>query len=386
MKRMRILLYSDFYGLLTTTFIRNEVVNLAQRHQILYLAGKVTQNDSGVSTREIVFSLPKAIKKIHWWLWNMDLLCTYKNSSFGKAFQNEINSFRPEIIHLHFGFEAIKVLQNTKTDLPVLVHFHGYDASQMMLKKSYVSRLKKLFKQKNVTPVLVSDFMVSRFKKLGLIYHEYYLLRYGINLSQFNPSERRQKPNEPKVFLQVSSLAPKKGHEYTLRAFRKALNEDPSLTGKFIYKFTGEGPRKEELIKLSEELNMQDHIQFLGNCDAKEVYQLLLSADYFVHHSVTDAQGDEEGIPNAIIEAMAMELPVLSTYHAGIPELVEHGVNGLLCDERDINTFAQQIKEITRWSFKPENRLVVDTSYNMAKHNKQLEEIYSKEMNRHHKQ
>ena len=58
----------------------------------------------------------------------------------------------------------------------------------------------------------------------------------------------------------------------------------------------------------------------------------------FVHHSITPQNGDEEGIPTSIMEAMLMKLPILTTYHAGIPELVKHGENGLLCKEKDVNT------------------------------------------------
>lgn len=80
-----------------------------------------------------------------------------------------------------------------------------------------------------------------------------------------------------------------------------------------------------------------------------------------------------------------MELPILSTYHAGIPELVQHGVNGLLCAEKDVDTFAKQIIEMLSWSFLPANRKVIEEQYSLDLHMKQLEEIYRIEITRHQK-
>jgi glycosyltransferase involved in cell wall biosynthesis len=82
------------------------------------------------------------------------------------------------------------------------------------------------------------------------------------------------------------------------------------------------------------------------------------------------------------MEAMAMELPILSTRHAGIPELVEHGVNGLLCEERDLETYSRQMEEIATWSSKPENRLRIEKEYNKTTHNTLLESLYRQAITR----
>ena len=87
--------------------------------------------------------------------------------------------------------------------------------------------------------------------------------------------------------------------------------------------------------------------------------------------------GDEEGIPNAIMEAMAMKLPILSTFHAGIPELVEHGVNGLLCEEKDIDSLATQMLEIQSWGKLDKNRQKIIDEFNYESHNKKLLEFYN---------
>jgi len=99
-------------------------------------------------------------------------------------------------------------------------------------------------------------------------------------------------------------------------------------------------------------------------------------AHYFVHHSITTEAGDTEGIPNAIMEAMAMELPVLATCHAGIPELVEDGIHGYLIPERDIDQYARRIADILQWGYQPKNRQKVQAQFELERHKEELIRYY----------
>ncbi|MEL6592627.1 MAG: glycosyltransferase, partial [Bacteroidota bacterium] len=103
---------------------------------------------------------------------------------------------------------------------------------------------------------------------------------------------------------------------------------------------------------------------------------LLASAECFVHHSVTATNGDTEGIPNAIMEAMAMEVPVIATIHAGIPELVEDGVNGYLIKEKDVKAYTKAMHDILVWPRKPENREKVLSAFERKQHARSLAQIY----------
>jgi len=100
-------------------------------------------------------------------------------------------------------------------------------------------------------------------------------------------------------------------------------------------------------------------------------------ANIFVHHSVTGPSGDMEGIPNAIMEAMGMELPVLSSIHSGIPELVENGENGFLVQEFDVESYAERINDIYDWELQPKNRTKVLEAFEQEVHKKRLLDIYT---------
>ena len=128
-------------------------------------------------------------------------------------------------------------------------------------------------------------------------------------------------------------------------------------------------------------LNLEEHVEFKGEKPQNEIIELLNFATVFVHHSITAPNGDQEGIPNAIVEAMAMEMPILSTYHSGIPELVEHTVNGLLCKEKDIEQFCNQMLEIAKWQFLPINRDKVQKMFDFNHHINLLEEFYLRKFN-----
>ena len=115
---------------------------------------------------------------------------------------------------------------------------------------------------------------------------------------------------------------------------------------------------------------------FKGHLTQLEIIKELDKSDIFVHHSLTAADGDQEGIPNAILEAMSMQMPVLSTYHSGIPEAVVHNENGLLCGENDIEIYSRQMLEISNWQLTPINRTRIEEKFNIDLHIKELKSFY----------
>ncbi len=102
-------------------------------------------------------------------------------------------------------------------------------------------------------------------------------------------------------------------------------------------------PLRGELEKLSADLGIAERVQFLGSQPHKVVKNWLARAHVFVLPSVTAQNGDVEGIPVALMEAMAAGLTVVSTRHSGIPELIEHGVGGFLSPERDVEALAANL-------------------------------------------
>jgi colanic acid/amylovoran biosynthesis glycosyltransferase len=140
---------------------------------------------------------------------------------------------------------------------------------------------------------------------------------------------------------------------------------------------------KNELQKLIAELKVQDNVKLLGWRQQEEVTSIIAEADIMLAPSVTSDLGDCEGIPVALMEAMAVGLPVISTYHSGIPELVEDGVSGYLVAEREIKQLAEKINLLAenpelRLKMGREGRLKVDKEFNIELLNDRLVATYQK--------
>lgn len=377
-------MFSNKYGALTTTFIKNEVRYMDDKHHLIYLCEDVIQNDENINLIKLPFKLNPIIKKLRWILWQNDILCTFKNKKYAKKLNSILDEENPDIIHCHFAYEGLKLLENISIEncTPIVLHFHGYGASQMLRKKSYIKLLSKILENKNIHPICVSDYMKKSLLNKGILNNQATVLRYGIDVSKFNPSDGLEKNIIKINFLQVSSLAEKKGHSYTLQAIALFLKKNPEFKQNTFFTFTGHNKAQIEYLNaLSIELDIDNFVHFIGNVKPDIARDLMANSNYFIHHSVEDSKGDKEGIPNAIMEAMAMKLPVLSTYHSGIPELVEHNKNGLLCVEKDIDTFSNQLKEILSWNKLLINREKIIELYSYEGHNRQLENLYFKLIN-----
>jgi colanic acid/amylovoran biosynthesis glycosyltransferase len=196
-------------------------------------------------------------------------------------------------------------------------------------------------------------------------------------VDRFSFSTRKPKTDGKVQLLTVGRLVEKKGLEYAVQAVARALKKYPNLS----YKIVGDGPLRDSLASSIKELGLERHINLVGWKKQEEVAVLLQEADLFLSPSVTSQDGDQEGIPATLIEAMARGLPVLSTYHSGIPELVEDGKSGFLVPERDVEALTTKLTYLLDhpecW---PEmgyaGRKYVEAHYDLNKLNDRLVQLY----------
>ncbi|MEE9302856.1 MAG: glycosyltransferase, partial [Thiotrichaceae bacterium] len=202
----------------------------------------------------------------------------------------------------------------------------------------------------------------------------------GIDCEQFSFQSRSRKNGESTIFISVARLVEKKGLEYAIKAFSR-LRFSSQENFNFQYRIIGDGPLLESLQQLVTDENLGEYVLFLGSKTSEEVAFELGCAHIFLAPSVTASDGDMEGIPTVLMEAMATGLPVISTYHSGIPELVEDGVSGVLVKERDIPGLATAIEhlstDIENWSRMGEaGREKVLCDFNIEKLNVRLDRLF----------
>lgn len=224
-----------------------------------------------------------------------------------------------------------------KAGVPLFVYFHGYDATNGSVLKEYGARYKALFQQA-AGIFVVSRAMEQKMIDMGAPAEKIIFAPCGANMEVFLP----KKPSEKPVLLSVGRFAETKSPETTIEAFALALKKVPDAK----LRMAGTGDLLPSCRALVMELEIEDSVEFLGVIEPDEVYKEMQGARAFVQHSVTTDEGETEGSPVAIMEAGAAGLPVISTKHAGIPEMVLNGTTGLLVDERDAQGMADAMVRI----------------------------------------
>jgi glycosyltransferase involved in cell wall biosynthesis len=257
-----------------------------------------------------------------------------------KHFGNIYKKNNIRLIHSHFGPSGIEILPLAKRmNLPLVVTFHGYDASLLLQNKVYVRNLQGLFNYARI--ITVSDNMKNDLIKISESSAKFDVIRCGIPVELFKFKERLPLQNkiangDTIIFLQISNFVEVKGHKYTVQAFRKFLNHYKNA--RLI--LAGDGETKISVQDSCRQLGIIDKVIFPGVINEREVNNLMLEADVFLQHSVTLPNGVKEGLPTVLMEAMATGLPVISTFHSAIPELIDNGVNGFLVKERDVEQYS----------------------------------------------
>ncbi len=185
----------------------------------------------------------------------------------------------------------------------------------------------------------VCEYFKNRLIELGCDENKIVVLYSAINIKKFRFKKRKRKKYEPIKLLSVNRLNEKKGVHYVIRAIKYIIKKHPTLQ----YTVLGNGSYRPKLESLIRKFRLEKNVHLAGWKTPEEVVKQLANAHIFILASAKSSRGHEEGIPNALMEACATGLPVISTWHAGIPELVEDGVSGFLVPERDVIMLAKML-------------------------------------------
>jgi colanic acid/amylovoran biosynthesis glycosyltransferase len=263
---------------------------------------------------------------------------------------------------------------------PSLVSFHGADVLIDMQKPAYRRATEEMLSL--VKRVLVrSESLRQAIIDLGCAPEKIEIQRTGIPLADFPFRERSIPGNGQWRLLQAGRLIEKKGLKTTLRAFAKFRKEFAAAR----LTIAGEGPQLDELQSLARELQLAGAVDFVSFVSQEKLRELFYSSHIFVHPSETGRDGNQEGVPNSMLEAMASGLPVFATRHGGIPEAVEDNVSGILVNERDHRALGDALIDCAKDSA----RLAamghaasesVAKKFSQANQTRWLEEIYLREI------
>lgn len=284
-----------------------------------------------------------------------------------------------DIVHCHFG-PLGKFAVNLKLcgllDSKIVVSFHGYDMS------SYIQDhgchvYDEIFEYADYC-LPISEYWKERLIELGCPKEKLLVHHMGVDPNKFIYKIPVFKGKDESLnLLTVSRFVEKKGIRYGVEAVSNLLK----LGYRINYQVVGHGPLFNEITDLIVEENCQESIQLLGWKTQEEINALLSQCDVLLAPSVTAMNGDMEGIPVVIMEAMSRGIPVVSTIHSGIPEIVVNGVTGFLVEERDVIGLTNKLQILCdsfalREKFGKASRKKIEAEYNIHTLNKELSEIF----------
>jgi colanic acid/amylovoran biosynthesis glycosyltransferase len=248
-----------------------------------------------------------------------------------------------QLLHIYFGHIAVHLLPLIRAwPRPSVVSFHGADVMVDLEKPAYRVATQEMLEA--VRLVLVRSESLGRaLINIGCPAGKIRLQRTGIPIDEI-PFRPRDWPREGAwKFLQACRLIEKKGLRVSLRAFARFAGSHRAAT----LTIAGEGPLRSELGQLAAELDVADKVFFPGFVSQTQLRELFYQSHIFLHPSERSGDGNQEGVPNSMLEAMASGLPVFATEHGGIPEAIENGRSGILVREKDDGSLAHVLLERT---------------------------------------
>jgi colanic acid/amylovoran biosynthesis glycosyltransferase len=307
--------------------------NLMNRFRFLYSSKKNNLAIVMICVIGLIKSVlyPRRWRKILNIIFDRNLIAKQKINILNYIAWNDgyIGRYDNVLVHFgSFGLFVIKMRGLGYLDGPVSVIFHAHEISQKKLIAKYYSEYQALFKQAD-SLLPISHFWRQRLISWGAPLDKTLVHRMGVSLDDFSFHSRPFDQQGALRVIQVGRLVEKKAILDTIQAVVDAKPQiDLELT------VIGDGPLMQEALLLIKQHRAEHYIKMLGSQSQTEVQKQLEQADIFMLPSVTATNGDMEGVPVALMEAMAMGLIVVSTQHSGIPELIDDGVSGFLANER----------------------------------------------------
>lgn len=296
---------------------------------------------------------------------------TYTWPDLRVKLEERMERLQPDVLHAHFGpMGVFSAPVSEQTSCPLVTSFYGHDASQRAEDPYWRERYERLWTTGDLFLALSSE-MRERLVSLGAPSSDVEVVHLGRDLDDypFTP------PAAPvRQFVCVARMTEKKGHLDLLQAFAHVRSQVPDVRLTLV----GDGPCRARIQEAVAAHQLQDVVEWVGWQSSDAVRAFLSEADAFVLCSKTAPGGDREGTPTVLVEAQAAGLPVISTRHAGIPEMIPPENDRFLAPEGDPEAIADRILALCQSSdaelaqIARAGQRMVEESFNVKREAKRL--------------
>jgi colanic acid/amylovoran biosynthesis glycosyltransferase len=282
---------------------------------------------------------------------------------------------RCDAVYAHFGPNGVRslCLKKARPDIRHITAFHGYDVT-VYIRQNGKECYRELFRQGDRF-TYNSEATKQKLLSLGCPEDKMKKLPMGIDVGKMPYKERVLVPSQKIRLLSVGRLVEMKGREYAIKAVARLVHRYP-----IQYDIVGDGPLRQELQGLIDELIVGDSIKVWGWVGSERLEELYQQAHLFIHPSVTSSDGNQEGQGVVLLEAQAYGIPVIATRHGAFPDSVVEGRTGFLVPERDVDRLSKTIEELIQTSevwpqMGRDGRTFVEEHFDAQKLNRKLDSI-----------
>jgi colanic acid/amylovoran biosynthesis glycosyltransferase len=261
---------------------------------------------------------------------------------FSGHYLRVIRRENPEVLHGHFSWESWRNIGIVKkTGLPLVTTFYGLDVNKLSQRRIWKSRYARLFTEGDIFTV-EGDHMAEALADIGCPRQKIRVIPLGVDIDKIIRYRVPKTGTTIKIMF-VGLQREKKGALYAAATFARSARKNPHCE----FHVLGDGPFAAPVKSLLKDEGVLSRSRFYGYVPLETYYGLLGQMDIVIAPSITGRDGDTEGgAPVVVIEAQAAGIPVVGTMHCDIPNIVVDEETGLLCEERDVETLADNLDRL----------------------------------------
>lgn len=337
---MKIGIFCFYFPKITETFILNRITRLIDNG----FEVKIYAYKNPAIIKAIEDSVPETMVQPDVIKYNLEKKVAYfpKDEQGSRDYSEIFKTLQKDkidLLHIQWGELGEELLGNLNFPFPVFVSFHSFRTPNLWVsvKKTYESVFRKA---DLILPI--TNYVKEGLIKKGCPSKKIKIHHMGVDALKFCPPPSKVIHKDVRI-LSVGSFIEKKGFHEALEALNYL---GKSGVVNFHYYLVGDGILKSRFEELIQKYSLKDKVTFLGKMIEDKLIEEYQKADILIHPSLLTTGGEDEGLPVVLMEASACGLPIISTFHAGIPELVINNESGFLAPEHQPKELAEHLKKL----------------------------------------